>query len=108
MKKVNYFYLIYNLFILVLCCPICYYLNLHSGHKVILINDEESLKKENIKIEVLALDKTSQKVVKLKKTIENEINKINIIYDKVNNDLTQFFLKGHEQLIKEESDLREI
>ena len=107
MKKVNYFYLIYNLFILVLCCPICYYLNLHSGHKVILINDEESLKKENIKIEVLVLDKTSQKVVKLKKTIENEINKINIIYDKVNNELSQFFLKDHERLIKEEAELRE-
>ena len=108
MKKVNHSCLINNLFILVLCCPICYYLNLHSGHKVILINDEESFKKENIKIEILVLDKINQKVVKLKKTIENEINKINIIYDKVNNDLTQFFLKGHEQLIKEESDLREI
>ena len=107
MKKVNHSCLINNLFILVLCCPICYYLNLHVGHKVILINDEESFKKENIKIEILVLEKTNQKVVKLKKTIENEINKINIIYDKLNNELTQFFIKGHEQLIKEESDLRE-
>ena len=107
MKEVNYFCLIYNLFILVLCCPICYYLNLHSGHKIILINDEESIKKENIKIEILVLDKYYQKIAKLGNTIEKEINKINSIYDKLNNELTQSFLKGHEQLIKEENDLRE-
>jgi len=107
MKKVNYFCLIYNFFILVLCCPICYYLNLHAGHKIILINDEKSIKKENIKIEILVLDKYYQKIVKLGNTIENEINKINSIYDKLNNELTQSFLKGHEQLIKEENDLRE-
>ena len=34
-----------------MCCPSCYFKNLHYGHKVIEINDEESLKKENITIE---------------------------------------------------------
>ena len=29
----------------------CHFMNLHDGHKLITINDEESLKKENISIE---------------------------------------------------------
>ena len=35
-----------------LCCSICYFKNYHNGHKMIEINDEESLKKENITIEL--------------------------------------------------------
>ena len=41
-------YLIFNI---ELCCPFCYYMNIHDGHKVLRIDDEESLKKENITIE---------------------------------------------------------
>ena len=47
MKKV--IYNIYNLYI-ELCCAYCHYLNLHNGHKVIPIEDEETLKKANIYI----------------------------------------------------------
>ena len=28
-----------------LCCSICYFKNLHQGHKVLEVSDEESLKK---------------------------------------------------------------
>ena len=33
-----------------LCCAYCHYMNLHKSHKIIPINDEETLKKENISI----------------------------------------------------------
>ena len=36
-----------------------------------------------------------------------EINKINQLYEKVNDDLTKSFLIKHEKLIKDENDLRE-
>ena len=34
-----------------LCCSYCYYKNIHCGHKLLEVNDEESLKKENISLE---------------------------------------------------------
>ena len=43
----------------------------------------------------------------LKQKIELEINKINKLYEEVNEDLTKSFLMKHEKLIKEENDLRE-
>ncbi len=56
MKKVIYklhFHgggIINNIFLIELCCGYCIYLNLHNGHKVISINDEENIKKHNINI----------------------------------------------------------
>jgi len=34
-----------------LCCAYCLYKNLHDEHKVLPVNDEELLKKENISLE---------------------------------------------------------
>ena len=51
MKKVIYLLLIIILFYIELCCSHCLYENQHSNHKVLKIDDEESLKKENITIE---------------------------------------------------------
>ena len=39
---------IYLFLIIVLCCTNCHYMNLHKNHKIIKIDDEEELKKENI------------------------------------------------------------
>ena len=87
----------------------CYYLNLHQGHKVLLINDEESLKKENITIE----SSTKQyndligKTISLKEKIEKEITEIDKLYDKINKEVIKSFEIKHEKLIKEENDLKE-
>ena len=43
----------------------------------------------------------------LKNIIENEIDKINNLYEKVSNDIAKYFQKKHEKLIKKENDLRE-
>ena len=49
----------------------------------------------------------AKQIINLKDKIENEINKLNNIYEKAINDLTQSFQKKHEKLIKEENDLKE-
>ena len=45
--------------------------------------------------------------MKLKNKIENEINAINILYEKTIEDLTNSFLKKHEDLLKQENDIKE-
>ena len=70
--------MVYCIFI-VLCCAFCLFKNMHNGHKVIDISDEESLKNNKITLE----DSTKefnidvQKIVELKTKIEKEINEIN-------------------------------
>jgi len=58
-----------------LCCSYCYYLNLHKGHKVIPLTDEETIKKENININnsTKEFEENIQKVGNLKDKIENQI-----------------------------------
>ena len=58
-------------------------MNKHNGHKVIPIEDEETLKKENISINdyVKEFDINAQNVINIKNKIENEINNINISYE---------------------------
>ena len=104
MKKVNYNYLI---FILELCCAFCIYKNIHPGNKVIEIDDEESLKKENLTIEpvIEEFNNLRDKTKELKDRIEKEIEKINILYENVNNEVTKYFKDKHEILIKEENEL---
>ena len=82
---------------------------MHWDHKLIRLSDIESLKKENITIDSVTKDfnEISEKTINLKNKIENEINKINELYEKILNDLTQSFLIKHEKLIKEENDLKE-
>ena len=66
-------------------------MNLHNGHKIIPINDEESLKKENIMINdyIKEFDLNAQKVINIKEKIDKEIEEINISFDKVKKETTK-------------------
>ncbi len=87
----------------------CLYLKLHNGHKLLLINDEEALKKENITIESSTKQYNDfiEKTVNLKEKIEKEMTEIDKLYDKINKEVSLSFEKKHEQLIKEENCLKE-
>ena len=87
----------------------CYYKKVHDNHKLVELSDIESLQKENITIESTTkeFNNISQKIIELKKKIENEINKINNLYEKTIDDLAKSYLKKHEILLKEENDLKE-
>ena len=107
MKKVNKLFLIIT--ILEICCLHCHYKKLHMDHKLIELSDVESLKKENITLELVTKDfnEISEKTINLKNKIENEMNKINELYEKTIDELTKSYLIKHEQLIKEENELKE-
>ena len=60
----------------------CYFRNLHEGHKLIEIyGNEELLNKEKITIES-SFNEINQKANNLKNIIENEIEEINKLYEK--------------------------
>ena len=84
-------------------------MNLHNGHKVIPIEDEETLKKENISIDdnIKEFDLCAQKVIEIKNKIENEIDEINESYEKVEKETSKSFELKHEKLIKEEKDIKD-
>ena len=69
----------------------CYYNNKHKGHKIINIEDEESLIKENVNLDLSKkeLNKINQNIVLFKDKIKNEINKIDNLYDKIFNEVTK-------------------
>ena len=71
------------------------------------INDEESLKKENITIDISKKEFNDifQKAISLKEKIEKEIQEINELYEKVNKQVTNSFELKHEKLIKEENSI---
>ena len=73
------------------------------------IVDEELIKKEDISFEstLKGFNEDIKKIISLREKIENEINKIDKLYDKVMNEITKSFEKKHEELIKEENDLKE-
>ena len=79
----------------------CYFLNAHKNHKILRIEDEEALKKENISIEdsLKDFEENKNKIEKLKNNIENEI-----IIDK---EATKSYKLKHEKLIKEENELKD-
>ena len=84
-------------------------MNHHNNHKIIPINDEETLKKENITINDYIKDFAiyEQNVTNIKEKIENEIKEINIAYEKVNKEVSKSFELKHEKLIKEENDMKD-
>ena len=92
-----------------LCCSYCYYENLHKGHMVLRISDEEILKKNNINLEYSTkiFNDIINNIKTLKQKIEEEINKINILYEETNTYVTKVFQEKHEKLLKEENDIRE-
>ena len=73
---------------------------------MIEINDEESLKKENITIELFTKE-FIQKPINLKNKIEKEINEINNSYNITKNKINKKFKEEHEKLIIEENNLIE-
>ena len=101
MKKVNHIFF-KTIIIIELCCCFCFYEKLHWDHNIIKLSDIESLKKENITLELVTKDfnEISEKTINLKNTIENEINKINELYEKTIDELTKSYLIKHEELIK--------
>ena len=109
MKKVIYLLLILILFYIELCCSHCLYENQHTDHKVLKIDDEESLKKENITIENSnkEFDENIQKLTNLKNSIEHEMSEIDKAYEKVDKEATKSFEIKREKLKKEEEDLKE-
>ena len=76
-----------------LCCTHCHFMNLHNGHKLLLIDDEESLKKENISIDncTKEFNNNIQKLKKLKLLIEDEMTKIDNAYERVDKETTQSY-----------------
>ena len=74
---------------------------MHNGHRILEISNEESLKKENITLEYSAKEFNDivQKIICLKEKIENEIDKINNLYEKTVDELAKSFQKKHEKLI---------
>ena len=87
----------------------CHFMNLHIGHQLIRIKDEESLSEENITIDSFAKDysEINKNVNKLKDKIEKEIEKINKCYDVVDEQVKKKFEEEHNKLYKEENNLRE-
>ena len=75
---------------LALCCYLCYFRKLHEDHKVFEIIDEESLKKCNITIEHSKADhnRILEKTTNVKNIIEEEIDKINKLYEKTFEEIT--------------------
>ena len=73
---------------------------MHSNHKILELSDIESLKKENITINssLNEFNETTKKIISLKDSIEKEINKINELYEKTNDELTKSFQIKHEKL----------
>ena len=106
MKKV--IYNIYNLYI-ELCCSLCYYLSLHNNHKVVQIEDEETLKKENINIKdyIKEFDESAKNVITIKEKVENEIKKINELYEKMDLETTESFKLKHDKLKEEEKEMKD-
>ena len=98
----------YNLYI-ELCCALCYYLNLHNNHKIVQIEDEETLKKENINIKdyIKEFDESAKNVITIKDKIENEIKKINELYEKMELETTESFKLKHDKLKEEEKVMKD-
>ena len=99
----------YSFIIIALCCSLCFFKNLHYGHKVLEICDEESLKKENITIldSTKEFDAKIEKLNNLKNLIEKEMAQIDQTYEKVNNDTTKAFELKRKKLNEEEENMKE-
>ena len=67
------------------------YYNKHKDHKIINIEDEETLIKEKVNLDLSKkeLNKINQNIVSFKDKIKNEIKKIDNLYDKIFNEVTK-------------------
>ena len=96
MKKVNLLLIDLYLFYIEFCCFNCYYNNLHTGHKLIQIEDEQSLINENLTIETYLKEFSGiiGKIINLKNNIETNITEINKLFENVYNEITTSFKKN--------------
>ena len=92
-----------------MCCSYCFFKNIHNGHKILELNDLETLEKQDLSIELSTKDfnEITEKIIILKNKIEKEINNINNLYNKTINELTNSFLEKNEIIRKEENNIRE-
>lgn len=84
-------------------------MNLHQNHKVLPINDEEALRKENISIEN-SLNEFSENLDKLnilEKKIENEMLELDKLYINIDEEITKSFKLQREKLDLEENSLKD-
>ena len=90
-----------------LCCSMCQCLKPHEGHKHIPINEEESLKKENLTLDSTSneFDKNKKQILDLTKEIEKELTKIDNSYENTNKQVINFFDEKRKKLKEEENDL---
>ena len=90
-------------------CPLCDFKNIHKGHKIISIEDEESLKKENINLDsaINECNEYTEKIKKLREKIESEIEIINNEYDNIDKEITKFYEEKYQKLKNEENNLKE-
>ena len=74
----------------------CQNKNLHAGHTLVDLSDEDTLKKENLSIEgeIKDYNDMSQRIVGLKNKIENEIIKLDQLFDKTLDDLKKSYKKN--------------
>ena len=109
MKKVNLLLIYLYLFFIEFCCFNCYYNNLHTGHKLVQIEDEQSLINENLTIEkyLNEFNGVIGRIINLKNKIETNITEINKLFEKVYNEITISFKQKHEKLDLEEINLKE-
>ena len=84
-------------------------MNIHDGHKVLRIEDEETLKKENISIEYSSKEYNTkvEKLNNLKNLIEKEMTEIDNTYDKVDKEVTESYENKRDKINKEEENLKE-
>ena len=97
------------LFFIELCCTYCSYKELHPNHKLLEITDEESLKNENITIDISTknFEDSIQRLNNLKNVIENELKEIDKRYEKVDKETTESFQRKRELLDTEEENLKD-
>lgn len=71
----------------------CFYLNMHANHKSLLINDEESLNKENLRIENYSIEfmENYNKLIKLNELIKSEITILDKLFKETENKMNNFF-----------------
>ena len=92
-----------------MCCSICHFRNLHQGHKLIEINDENLLNQEDFQIDInmKEYNEIILQINNLKSLIEKEITKIDNLYDKINKEVTKSYEIKIEKLLKEQNNLKE-
>ena len=90
-----------------LICSVCQVLNPHEGHKLIFINDEDSLKIENLTIDASSkeFDKNNEKLLKIQNEIEKELLIIDNSYENTNSQVNKFFEEKIQKLLEEKNNL---